>query len=56
MGPTGAIAYAGAGIVRGSAVELEAQETDAKLVAMLRALGAVASPKAPRPHLREAGA
>ncbi len=56
MGPAGAIAYAGAGIVRGSAVELEAQETDAKLLAMLRALGAFASPKAPRPHLREAGA
>lgn len=56
MEPRGAIAYAGAGIVRGSTVELEAQETDAKLLAMLRALGVTPAPKVAQPHLREAGA
>ncbi|NUO51445.1 MAG: isochorismate synthase [Polyangiaceae bacterium] len=56
MEPSGALAYAGAGIVRGSVVELEAQETDAKLLSMFRALGVTAASKVERPHLREAGA
>jgi len=51
-----AFAFAGAGIVRGSVTELEAQETDAKLVGMLRALGVAPAPRRPALHPHEAGA
>ncbi|MBL9024051.1 MAG: isochorismate synthase [Myxococcales bacterium] len=50
-----ATAFAGCGIVAGSVPELEAQETDAKLGSMMRALGVSAAPK-PGLVYREAGA
>lgn len=50
-----ATAFAGAGVVRGSVPELEAQETDAKLGPMLRALG-VPAPQRIDHAYREVGA